>query len=139
MKRGELISCEKKKLKILSVSKEDHKQIWRFEKSQVFMPSILQFLVDLGFTNEDFEIKFFFGIPHEEDEELEESYIKEPFSGKYLSIELFNQEVYSFNKNHLDVEIIFFNDWVELITRINKKSIDVGKLISKFALFSKKD
>lgn len=63
LKRGELISSKKKNLKILSVSKDDYKQIWRFERAQVFMPSILRFLIDLGFTNEDFEIKFFFGIP----------------------------------------------------------------------------
>jgi len=137
MKKGKLISSEKKKIKILSVSKDDYKQIWRFERSQAFMPSILQFLVDIGFTKKDFEIRFFFGIPHEEDEELDESYIKEPFSKKYLSIDLFNQDIYSFSKKDLDVELIFFNDKIELITRINKRSIDVGELISKFALFGK--
>ncbi len=136
MKSGDLVNVKKKKLKVISVSKNEKIEIWTFEKSQSFIPSLLQFLLDLGFTLEkDFDLKFFFGVPHEDDEYMSDSYIKDPFSQKYLPISLFDQEIITFRKKSLDIEAIFFANHTVLSIRTNKKSSEIGKLISKFALF----
>ena len=138
MKHGELISAERKKVKIMSVSKNDSKSIWTFRKSDSFIPSLLQFLIDVGFSLKDFEIKFFFGVPHEDDEELDSSYITYPFSKKYFSVNLFDQDIFSFNKKDMDIDVIFFSNKICLITRTNKNQNKLNNLISKFASFDNK-
>ena len=138
MKHGELISAERKKVKIMSVSKNDSKSIWTFRKSDSFIPSLLQFLIDMGFSLKDFEIKFFFGVPHEDDEELDSSYITYPFSKKYFSVNLFDQDIFSFNKKDMDIDVIFFSNKICLITRTNKNQNKLNNLISKFASFDNK-
>lgn len=136
LKHGPLIDAEKKKIKVISVSKSDQRELWTLEKAQPFMPGLLQFLLDLGFSlEEDFDIKFYFGVPHEDDDYMPESYVKNPYSQKYISVNSFDQEVITFNRKNIDVEVIFFSNKIVLSIRTKKKSSEIGKLISKFALF----
>jgi hypothetical protein len=135
MKHGETVRTEKKKVKIIQVSKNEQREIWTFEKSQSFLPSLLQFLLDLGFSIKDQDIEFFFAVPHGDGSYTPDSYIHDPYSQKYLLISLFNDEMFTFYKRNLDLEVIFFNKEIIMTIRSNKKSSEIGKLISKFADF----
>jgi|APSaa5957512622_1039677.scaffolds.fasta_scaffold137758_1 hypothetical protein len=136
LKKGKLIKSKKRKIKIISVSKNEQRGLWTFKKNQTFIPSFLNFLLKLGFNlDEDFDIKFFFGVPHEDENYLPEEYVKKPFSQEYLPIDSFNQEIYTFNKKNLDIEVIFFSDKIVISIRSNKTAKKIGELIGDFADF----
>src|SRR3989344_2404646 len=110
------------KIKILSVSKGDLRDVWTFEKRQEFLAHFFDFLLKLGFTKQDWEIRTYFGIPKDIDADLDEAYIKDPFSRGYVSITKLNEQYFTFDNNECDTELIFFSDTVLLIMRGRSKN-----------------
>lgn len=138
LKEWTMVHVEKKKIGIKSVSKNDKREIWTFNKDQVFMPFILQFLLDLGFKlDKDACITYFFGISRGQDDEIDlpEEYVKDPFAQKYLPISLFDQEMLTFENKDKDIEVMFFSNRIVLAIRSKKKAEDIGELIGKFSYF----
>lgn len=137
----EIKTKSKGKVKIYGVSKTESKSIWTFEKKQIFLPSFLNFLIKLGFDEKCFEIKYFFALSRDEeneDSEIDNSYLENPFNCKYLDITYFNEELVTFKKGKLDIELIFFSQKLILIIRNEKRdSLKIGELISEFAEFTK--
>jgi hypothetical protein len=132
IKKGTTVKSEKGRIKIISVSKNERREIWTFGKDQRFIPSLLEFLKDLGFTMEDFDINYYFGYSMEGDESMPENLFDDPFSGEYLSVDLFSNELYTFNKKDKDIEVIFFVDKIILILRTDLSSAKMGE---KYGLF----
>lgn len=140
--KGKAIQSKKvnsnNKIKILSISKDDLRTVWTFEKRQEFLAHFLDFLLKLGFSKKNWGIKMYFGVPKDNDESLDEAYIKYPFSRGYIDIKRLNELYLTFDNKDYDLELIIFSNSILLVMRgkkkNNKKSVN---LILEFAEFKK--
>jgi len=114
----------RKKLILISVSKNEDRELYEFQKQQEFLPILFKILLELGFNKEkemafdkaDFHLQYFFGISHDGDEITHEDYYKDPFSKEYLKIEEFRDSFHTIYNDKFDIEVIIFTSKIYLIT-----------------------
>jgi hypothetical protein len=136
LRSGELIQTPKRKFTLISVSKDEERETYEFEKKQEFFPSLFEILLRLGFNENSIYLQYYFGIPHDNDEITAEEYYKDPFSKGYLNISQFNEVLETIKNEKYDIEVIIFSDRIFLIIRKKAKDkINIGNLLTKYSLF----
>ena len=104
----------KEKIKILGISKNEHRSVFNFPKEQKLFYLIRNILMKLGF-----EDKFVFEFGAQTDKEGhpiqdKEGHIKEEKIKKY------NEQIFNFSNNDYSIDIIFFLKKVSLIFNYKK-------------------
>lgn len=94
------------RIKILGVSKNEHRSIFSFPKEQKLLEIIRNVLMKLGFEGD--ESLFEFGSQWN-------AKTKQHIVGKEENIKNYNEEIFNFSDENYSVDIIFFSKKVVLI------------------------
>ena len=105
----------KEKIKILEISKNEHRSVFSFPKEQKLFGIIRNILMKLGFENESV---YDFGCLM--DEESEQPIEDEKGHMTEAKIERYKERIFNFSNNDYSIDIIFFSKKVILIFNYKK-------------------
>jgi hypothetical protein len=118
------------KIKLLSVSKNEHRSEYIFPKEQKLFGIIREILYKLNFKDGSLESIKSFGRPISEDTEIFNANKEESIFNKN-----YKEKIINFFVEDYSLEIIFFNKKVALVFNYNKdKQQKISKVIGEFIL-----
>jgi hypothetical protein len=114
-------------VKIIGVNKSEYRNCYILEKIQDFLSGFRKFLLDIGFTESDFEA-YSFGRP--QDKEGEPDITKEEDIIEYVDKDYF------FANENYGVDLIFGKDMIFLIISTKEdKQKEISEKVQKFCKF----
>jgi len=114
-------------VKIIGVNKSEYRNCYILEKIQDFLSGFRKFLLDIGFTESDFEA-YSFGRPDDK--------YGEPDTTKEEDISKYVDKDYFFVNENFRVELIFGKDRIFLIILTTEdKQKEISEKIKKFCTF----